>query len=330
MRGLGIFLGVALPALCLANTLSTAASNNGSGGIFLDLTAGPSAVSITSFDSPFTGTAGTTVNVEVWTRPGSYVGFDASSAGWTLTQTILATRAGTSVNAPIVLTSPLLISAGQTMGICLQATASGGVRYTGTASIPPVTNWTNGELSLFSDVSRVATVAFTGTRFANRCFSGNVNYDLVGSTPRVSGTVVLEDFFGSVAGRTVVMEVRSGGTAVQTENVTLGVGGSYSFDATVPPGTYDVAAKGSHWLRKQVAGVSITGAGPTVNFSLPNGDVDGDNEVTIGDYSLLSTAFGSGPGDPNWDPEADLDGDDEVTIGDYAILSNNFGMLGDN
>lgn len=133
-----------------------------------------------------------------------------------------------------------------------------------------------------------------------------------------------------MAGRTVVMEVRSGGTAVQTENVVLGAGGSYSFAATVPPGTYDVAAKASHWLRQQVTGVSITGTGATVNFSLFNGDVDGDNEVSIGDYALLSTAFGSSPGDPNWDAEADVDGDDEVTIGDYAILSNNFGMIGDN
>jgi len=330
MRGLVFFFAILLPAFCLANTLSTAASNNGSGGIFLDLTAGANDVSITSFDSPFTGTSGTTVNVEVWTRPGSYVGFDASSAGWTLTQTILATRAGTLVNAPIVLTTPLAISAGQTLGICLQATASGGIRYTGTAAVPPVTNWSNGELSLFMDVYRVATVAFTGTRFANRCFSGNVNYDLVNTSPIVWGTVILQDFFGTVAGRTVLMEIRSGGIAVQTENVTLGAGGSYSFTATVTPGTYDIAAKGSHWLRQQVTGVSVTGTGPTVNFSLANGDIDGDNEVTIGDYSLLSTAFGSGPGDPNWDPEADLDGDDEVTIGDYAILSNNFGMIGDN
>lgn len=140
MRGFAPLLAIVLPALCLANTLTTAPSNNGSGGIFLDLTAGPTAVSVTSFDSPFTGTSGTTVNVEVWTRPGSYVGFDASSDGWTLTQTIVATRAGTTTNSPMVLTTPILIPAGETVGICLQATATGGVRYTGTGASPPVTN----------------------------------------------------------------------------------------------------------------------------------------------------------------------------------------------
>ena len=35
------------------------------------------------------------------------------------------------------------------------------------------------------------------------------------------------------------------------------------------------------------------------------------------------------PGDINWDPYADLNGDDEVSIGDYAILSANYGLSGD-
>lgn len=38
MRGLVICIGLTLPALSLANTLTTAAANNGSGGIFFDLT----------------------------------------------------------------------------------------------------------------------------------------------------------------------------------------------------------------------------------------------------------------------------------------------------
>ena len=170
-----------LAGAACGQTLSTAASNNGSGGIFLDLTAAAgSGVSVTSFDAPFTGTAGTTVGVEVWTRSGSYVGFDNTSVGWTLTQTIAAVRGGTTVNVPLLLTTPIDIAAGSTVGICLQATASGGLRYTGTGAIPPVTTWSSSDLTLFSDVARVATVAFTGTLFTPRCFSGNVNYSLSG------------------------------------------------------------------------------------------------------------------------------------------------------
>ncbi|GIV15904.1 MAG: hypothetical protein KatS3mg022_1339 [Armatimonadota bacterium] len=34
------------------------------------------------------------------------------------------------------------------------------------------------------------------------------------------------------------------------------------------------------------------------------------------------------PGDPNWNPDADLDGDDEVTLFDFGILTANFGLIG--
>ncbi|MBX7135887.1 MAG: hypothetical protein K1X67_24730 [Fimbriimonadaceae bacterium] len=59
------------------------------------------------------------------------------------------------------------------------------------------------------------------------------------------------------------------------------------------------------------------------------GDADGDNEVGIGDYALLSAAYGSSPGMPNWSPQCDFDCDEEIGIGDYALLSANYGMAGD-
>jgi hypothetical protein len=156
-------------------SLETAPANNGSGGVFMDLTP-TTLVHVTSFEAPFTGTAGSTVEVEVWTRPGSYVGFDGSADGWTLTQTVTVTRAGSTVNAPIELETPIALEAGETTGVYLQATASGGLRYTGTAGNPPQTTWSNDDITLFSDVARVSTVAFGGSRFEPRTFSGIVRY----------------------------------------------------------------------------------------------------------------------------------------------------------
>jgi hypothetical protein len=89
-----------------------------------------------------------------------------------------------------------------------------------------------------------------------------------------------------------------------------------------------IGGTGSHWLRRVVPVVMdphVTNA----DFSLTNGDIDGDNEVAIGDYSLLSLSFGSGPGDANYIEEADLNGDEVVDIGDFSILSANFGDVGD-
>jgi len=51
--------------------------------------------------------------------------------------------------------------------------------------------------------------------------------------------------------------------------------------------------------------------------------------VTLFDFGALVAAFGSVPGDSNWNPDADLDGDEEVTLFDFGILVKNFGTIGD-
>lgn len=147
----------------------------------------------------------------------------------------------------------------------------------------------------------------------------------------ISGEVDLQDFFGDPQSIQAMLEIRNPGstTPIETHAINLFASSDYSVVTAVSPGTYDIALKPNHWLRHTRGSIAVSAAGATVDFSNANGDVDGDNEVTIGDYAQLSTAFGSVPGDGNWNAMADLDGDLEVTIGDYAILSQNFGMLGD-
>lgn len=64
---------------------------------------------------------------------------------------------------------------------------------------------------------------------------------------------------------------------------------------------------------------------PKIDFSLVNGDANGDDSIDIADFALLSAAFGSSLGDPGYQRRADLDGDGEVGIADYAIISANYG-----
>lgn len=168
---------VALSGATFAQTLSTTTPNNGSGGIFLDLTASSQALSILSFDTYFSSVAGTGVQVEVYTRPGTFVGFTTANTGWTLTQTASATSAGTATLANLNLTSALSVGSGSTLGVYLHAiTVGGGIRYTGTAAIPPQTTWNDANLTLFSNVARTGAVAFAGTANTPRVFAGNVNY----------------------------------------------------------------------------------------------------------------------------------------------------------
>jgi hypothetical protein len=145
-----------------------------------------------------------------------------------------------------------------------------------------------------------------------------------------SGTVTLGGWSVSPNGVPVTIEIKDAGNAVvQSATVNLDASGNYSLIPTVAPGTYTVTAKASHWLRKAAAGVTITPQGFTQSFTLVNGDVNGDNAVTLGDFADLRAAFGSSSGDPNWNPAADLNGDGAVTLADFAILRGNFGQAGD-
>jgi hypothetical protein len=158
--------------------------------------------------------------------------------------------------------------------------------------------------------------------------NNSIGLRLVQRTYSISGQVTLEDFSGDVTRVPVEVELRKEGNVVQREMLSLDATGGYTL-RDVAPGTYDLAFKASHWLR-QVRTVEVVSSDVVgVSVSLVNGDIDGDNEVTLFDFGALVAAFGSMPGDSNWNPDADLDGDDEVTLFDFGILVRNFGQMGD-
>lgn len=173
-------------------------SNNGSGGIFLDLTPTTSSLNLTAFATQFSSVAGSAVNVEVWTRPGSYVGFTTSNAGWTLTQVAVATSAGTTtVSGDVVLANPISLPVGGTTAVYLHATtAGGGIRYFGTGTTSTA-NYSNADLALFTNISRTGAVPFAGSQFTPRAFVGTLTYDVVPSP----ASLALVGLGGLVAGR---------------------------------------------------------------------------------------------------------------------------------
>ncbi len=141
----------------------------------------------------------------------------------------------------------------------------------------------------------------------------------------LQGRVALGDFGGTISGLPVRLNVVQGSNS---ENLSAALDGSGRFSVeTALAGTGSVAVKVTHWLRQRVS-ASLSGE-VSLAWSLVNGDVDDDNEVTLFDFGQLVAAFGSMPGDSAWNPNADLDGDEEVTLFDFGILVRNFGMLGD-
>lgn len=147
----------------------------------------------------------------------------------------------------------------------------------------------------------------------------------------LEGIVDLQNFEANPASWPVSLEVRlPGGGSLVASIVPLSPTGAFSARLPLFDGTYDVSVKAAHWLRRTQPSVIVaSGSASGLFFSLENGDCSDDNEIDIGDFAILSAAFGSFEGAPNWDPMADLNGDEEVDIGDYAILSANFGMAGD-
>jgi Dockerin type I domain len=53
-----------------------------------------------------------------------------------------------------------------------------------------------------------------------------------------------------------------------------------------------------------------------------------DNIVNATGFSILRHAFGTAPGNPNYDDRADFNGDQVVNSTDFTLLKNNFGTAG--
>jgi hypothetical protein len=88
-------------------------------------------IDVNGFDMHFSSTG--TATVEVWYRPGSFVGFESSNTGWTMAYTTTATALGTGSLTPIPGSFTVSVPAGQTYGFYVTALSTG-----------PQVNYTNG------------------------------------------------------------------------------------------------------------------------------------------------------------------------------------------
>jgi len=58
------------------------------------------------------------------------------------------------------------------------------------------------------------------------------------------------------------------------------------------------------------------------------GDINADGIIDIFDITIVALAFGSEPGDPNWNPIADINSDGIVDIFDIVVVALHFGETG--
>ncbi len=178
-----------------------------------------------------------------------------------------------------------------------------------------------------------------GGYFGSDSFAFTVNNGVLTRSPAsvaititqssISGTVALQGWTGAAQPLTFVL-TPTGTTqgAALTQTLTPTAAGAFSL-ANIPAGTYTLGIKGAKWLRKDVP-IDIT-AGNVTNLSvtLPTGDANNDNRITLTDLALARAAFNSAPGAPNWNPNADFNGDGRVTLADLALQRANFNAAGD-
>jgi hypothetical protein len=116
---------------------------------------------------------------------------------------------------------------------------------------------------------------------------------------RLQGVITIAGFAGSYAGRQAIIRIRQGST-INTYTVTLSDSGAYSVDVR-EQGAAEVLAQMAPGLARKV---NLTLSGTTTqNFTLTNGDVNGDNVVD--DADLLQVLFNFG----GTDRASDVNGD---------------------
>ena len=96
----------------------------------------------------------------------------------------------------------------------------------------------------------------------------------------------------------------------------------------VTPGTYDIAIKDPKHLRVVVPNVTIKGSLSLPDVTLPGGDANNDNVVSIGDFGILINAYNTDYTTAGYDARADFNYDGVVDIADFGILVNNYNLSG--
>jgi len=197
-----------------------------------------------------------------------------------------------------------------------------GYRMINDCLAPGSNGWNISEVHSINDAGQMAALGY---------LNGTPQAVLLTPVQPVAGTVALRNYAASaVAGTLATVDLRSPGstTPLDSHVVALDSGGNFSFTTALPAGTYDVAVKASHWLRRTQHNV-VVGSGGSLSFSLINGDINGDNTISLADFGQLKAAYGSMSGNSNWNPNADLDGNGSVGLSDFGILKLNYGMTGD-
>jgi Dockerin type I domain len=111
-------------------------------------------------------------------------------------------------------------------------------------------------------------------------------------------------------------------------NVTTDNSGNFSC-TNVPLGTYKIAVKNAHTLKKVTPFQTINGGAIAVNIgTLIEGDINQDNFISSTDLIQILSSYNKVFGNPGFIPNADLNGDGFVSSLDLILILGNYNSFG--
>lgn len=161
-------LTLASPASAQSSLTTTFASNNGCNGNFFDVTTLGGALNVTQVA---VNTGGGNRTVSVYTRPGPFLGFTNSPAGWTLVGAVTVTSAG--VDVPTVADIPdFTLPANAVTGMFVHVAE--GINYTNGPGLGTIMAQ-NADLQISDGVGQ-CNAAFSGVNNFTRTWNGTIFY----------------------------------------------------------------------------------------------------------------------------------------------------------
>ena len=157
-----------------------------------------------------------------------------------------------------------------------------------------------------------------------------VEYDpTITATGTLEGTLLLQGRSDNTATDLTVTLYDLAGVQVGTPvNVASDSTGLFTV-TDIAEGTYQVAVKDPQYLQV-VETVTVVAGTNSVDFGeAPAGDANGDNLVSLLDFSVLASTFNLASGDAGYDGRADFNGDGLVSLLDFSLLATNFNTAGE-
>lgn len=213
------------------------ASSTSSGSLFTTLAAGNGQqgnmftilpitnITINSVEMHFSSVGASTV--EVWYRLGTFVGFEASNAGWTNVLTTTVTSLGNGSLTPVPATFAINAVAGQSLSMYVTSNGGAQVNYTN-GTVLGALYASNADLNFYEGKGNSY---FSGS-FSPRIFNGKLNYSKAGCTSPIIPVVLTSTTAPTVVIASSQPSVCPGGT------VNIGVTGANSY-------TWSTGANGS-------------------------------------------------------------------------------------